>query len=102
MTRFSQPSFLSGPPQPLVFSLDGQGKTPFELYRLIASPSQPSFLLDSGKGTDGGNHFSFLGSNPFAVLTGRQGQAVLRTHEGREYFSQDPDEALCRLFAAPK
>jgi para-aminobenzoate synthetase component I len=102
MTRFSQPSFLSGPPQPLVFSLDGQGKTPFELYRLIASPSQPSFLLDSGKGTDGGNHFSFLGSNPFSVLTGRQGQAVLRTHEGREYVSQDPLGTLCRLFAAPQ
>jgi aminodeoxychorismate synthase component I len=102
MTRFSQPSFLGGPPQPLVFSLDVQGRTPFELYRLIASPSQPSFLLDSGKGTDGGNHISFLGSNPFSVLTGRQGQATLRTHEGREYFSQDPFGALCRLFAAPQ
>jgi para-aminobenzoate synthetase component 1 len=102
MTRFSQPSFLGGPPQPLVLSLDGQGRTPFELYCLIASPSQPSFLLDSGKGTDGGNHFSFLGSNPFSVLTGRQGQTSLRTHEGHEYFSQDPFESLCRLFAAPQ
>lgn len=101
MTRFSQPSFLAGPPQPLVFSLDSQGKTPFELYRLIASPSQPSFLLDSGKGTGGENRFSFLGSNPFSVLTGRQGQAALRTHEGREYLSQDPFGSLCRLLAAP-
>ena len=101
MTRFSQPSFLGGHPRPLVLSLDGQGRTPFELYRLIASPSQPSFLLDSGKGTDGGNHFSYLGSNPFSVLTGRQGQASLRTHEGRECFSQDPFGSLCRLFAAP-
>ena len=101
MTRFSQPSFLNGPPQPLVLTMDGQGRTPFELYRLIASPSQPSFLLDSGKRTDGGSHYSFLGSDPFSVLTGRQGQAALRTHEGHEYSSQDPFGSLCRLFAQP-
>ncbi len=76
--------------------------TPFELYRLIASPSQPSFLLDSGRGTDGGNHFSFLGSNPFSVLTGRQGQATLRAYDGREHSSQDPFGSLCRLFACPQ
>jgi para-aminobenzoate synthetase component I len=102
MTRFSQPSFLGGPPQPLVLTVEGQGKTPFELYRLIASPSQPSFLLDSGRGTDSGNHFSFLGSDPFSVLTGQRGQATLRTREGHEYFSHDPFGSLCRLFAAPQ
>ena len=102
MTRFSQPSFLGGPPQPLVLTAESQGRTPFELYGLIASPSQPSFLLDSGKGADGESHFSFLGSNPFSVLTGRQGLAVLRTHEGREYVSQDPFGSLCRLFARPQ
>jgi len=101
MTRFSQPSFLNGPPRPMVLTMDGQGRTPFELYRLIASPSQPSFLLDSGKGTDGGSRYSFLGSNPFSVLTGRQGQASLRTHEGRECTSKDPFGSLCRLFVSP-
>ena len=65
MTRFSQPSFLNGPPQPLVLMMDGQGRTPFELYRLIASPAQPSFLLDSGKGTNRGGDYSFLGSDPY-------------------------------------
>ena len=102
MTRFSQPSFLGGPPQPLVLTMDGQGRTPFELYRLIAPTSQPSFLLDSGKGTDGGARYSFLGSSPFSVLTGRQGQASLRTHEGRECSSNDPFGSLCRLFAGPQ
>jgi len=102
MTRFSQPSFLGGPPQPLVLTMECQGRTPFELYRLIASPSQPSFLLDSGKLTDGGSQYSFLGSSPFSVLTGRQGQTILRTHEGREYFSKDPFGSLCRLFAGPQ
>lgn len=102
MTRFSQPSFLSGPPQPLILTREGQGRTPLELYRLIASPTQPSFLLDSGKGTNGGARYSFLGSNPFSVLTGRQRQASLQTHEGRECSSKDPFGSLCRLFAGPQ
>ncbi|HSF67825.1 MAG TPA: anthranilate synthase component I family protein [Nitrospiraceae bacterium] len=102
MARFSQLSFLGGPPQPLVLTTDGRGRTPFELYCLIASPSQPSFLLDSGKGREGVGHHSFLGSNPFSVLTGRQGQASLRTCEGREYISRDPFDLLCRLFARPQ
>src|ERR1700675_3222981 len=102
MTRFSQPSFLIGPPQPPGLTMDGQGKTPFELYRLIASPTQPSFLLDSGKGTSVEGHYSFLGSSPFSVLTGRQGLASLRTHEGRECSSIGPFGSLCRLFAGPQ
>src|SRR5262249_19816719 len=102
MTRFSQPSFLNGPPRPLVLTMDGQGRTPFELYCLIASLSRPSFLLDSGKGTDGGSRYSFLGSSPFSVLTGRQGQASLRTHDGHEYSSKDPFGSLCQLFGGPQ
>lgn len=82
--------------------MDSQGRTPFELYRLIASPSQPSFLLDSGKRTDGGRHYSFLGSNPFSVLTGQQGRTVLRTQEGHESISPDPFGSLGRLFACPQ
>ena len=102
MTHFSQPSFLIGPPQPLVLTMDGHGRTAFDLYRLIASPSQPSFLLDSGKGTGSGNRYSFLGSNPFAVLTGRRGQASLRTHEGLECSSDDPFRSLCQHFTGPQ
>lgn len=102
MTRFSQPAFLAGSPQPLVLTMEGRGKTPFDLYRLIASPSQPSFLLDSGKGTGNGSHYSFLGSNPYSVLTGRQGQASLRTSDGQEWLSRDPFGSLRRLFDGPK
>jgi para-aminobenzoate synthetase component I len=82
--------------------MEGHGRTPFELYRMIASPSQPSFLLDSGKGTGGGARYSFLGSSPFSVLTGRQGQASLRTQEGHECSSKDPFGSLYRLFAGPQ
>ena len=81
--------------------MEGRGKTPFELYRLIASPSQPSFLLDSGKGTDGGARYSFLGSSPFSVLTGRKGQASLRTQGGHECSSKESFGSLYRLFAGP-
>lgn len=86
----------------MVLTLDGRGRTPFELYRLIASPTQPSFLLDSGKGTGSGNNYSFLGSSPYSVLTGRQGQIALRTPEGNECLSNDSFESLCRLFANPQ
>ena len=102
MTRFSQPSFLIGPPQPLILTLENHGRTAFDLYRLIASPSQPSFLLDSGKGTDRENHYSFLGSNPYSMLTGRQGQATLRTGEGHECVSNNPFNSLRQLFDGPQ
>ena len=49
MARFSQPTFLNGPPQPLVLTLDGRSECPLDLYKKIASPSRPSFLLESGK-----------------------------------------------------
>jgi aminodeoxychorismate synthase component I len=97
MSHFSQSSFLDGPPQPLVLTLDRRGRTPFELYRLIASPSQPSFLLDSGKRSNRGRDYSFLGSDPYALLMGRHGQSILRTNEGDEYVSQDPFGSLSRL-----
>jgi para-aminobenzoate synthetase component I len=97
MTHFSQPSFLSGPPQPLVLTLDHQGRTPLDLYRQIATPSQPSFLLDSGKGTGAGGRYSFLGSGPASVLTGRQGHSTHRTSDGQEQRGADPFQRLCRL-----
>jgi para-aminobenzoate synthetase component I len=101
MTRLSQPSFLIGPPQPLILTMEGQGKTPFELYRQVASPSEPSFLLDSGRSADGRGCYSFMGSSPYSLLSGRQGQSCLRTQEGKQY-SPDPFGSLCRLFIGPQ
>jgi para-aminobenzoate synthetase component 1 len=69
MTRFSQPSFLRGAPRPLVLSIHSQGEHPFELYEKIASPSQPSFLLESGKGQTADPGYSFLGSGPVSVVS---------------------------------
>jgi para-aminobenzoate synthetase component 1 len=68
-TRFSQPSFLHGAPQPLVLSMPGTGEHPFALYEKIASHSQPSFLLESGKGQTTEPCYSFLGSGPVSILS---------------------------------
>ena len=69
MTRFSQPSFLHGAPQPLVLSIPGRGEHPLDLYEKIASSSQPSFLLESGKGPATETCYSFLGSGPVAIVS---------------------------------
>lgn len=102
MTRFSQPSFLSGAPQPLVLTMHGQGRTPFELYRTIVSPSQPSFLLESGKGPDSVSRYSYLGSHPFSVLTEGQGHTSFRTNDRSRCSSEDSLGDLCQLFEGPR
>jgi aminodeoxychorismate synthase component I len=68
MARFSQPTFLSGPPQPLVHTIDGRNESPLDLYVKIASRSQPSFLLESGASLSGESRYSFLGCSPIATI----------------------------------
>lgn len=97
MTRFSQLSFLDGPPQPLVLTLVQQTRTPLELYRQIAAPLHPSFLLESGKSAGGENRYSFLGSGPSSVLTGRERRTTFHTPNGTTQTEQDPFDNLCRL-----
>jgi para-aminobenzoate synthetase component 1 len=99
MTHFSQSSFLSGAPQPLVLTLEGQQPDPFDLYRRVASPSQPSFLLDSGKGFGAGARYSFIGCSPAAFLTGRNGRSSYRTREGGEITLADPFSHVGRMMA---
>ena len=99
MTHFSQSSFLSGAPQPLVLTLERQQPDPFDLYRRVASPSQPSFLLDSGKGFGARAHYSFLGCGPAALLTGRNRHSTYRTREGGEITLADPFSHVGRMMA---
>jgi para-aminobenzoate synthetase component I len=68
MTRFSQPSFLHGTPRPLVLSMPVGSDSPFDLYQKVASSSLSSFLLESGKGNETDQHFSFFGSGPAAII----------------------------------
>ncbi|WP_455243468.1 anthranilate synthase component I family protein [Petrachloros mirabilis] len=69
MADFSRASsFLDGPPQPLVLNLQGRGESTLDLYGRIASSSQPSFLLESGKSPAGVRAYSFMGSGPVSIV----------------------------------
>ncbi|HEY7533998.1 MAG TPA: hypothetical protein VH681_14600, partial [Nitrospiraceae bacterium] len=96
MARFSQPSFLRDVPQPLVLTVEGRSTDAFELYRRIASPLHPSFLLESGHAGGSRQHYSFLGCDPAMVLTGHDRQAWYRTPEGTATW-QDPFARLVEL-----
>ncbi len=90
MARFSQPTFLNGPPQPLVLTLDGWNESPLELYGKIASPSRPSFLLESGKRLTDEPSYSFFGSDPIAILAGTTAIA--------NGTAEEPFKQLARIF----
>lgn len=93
MARFSQPSFLNGPPRPLILTLEGRCESPLDLYAKIATPSQPSFLLESGKSLTGETRYSFLGNGPVATLTAGRTPA--------DGAARDPFEPLRRITAGP-
>ena len=66
----SYQSFLSEPPQPLVVVRPQPTADVFDLYRRLARPERPSFLLESGNGTDATARYSFFGSEPYRTLVG--------------------------------
>lgn len=73
--------------------MDGQGESPLDLYEKVASPSQPSFLLESGKGQTGEVQYSFLGSGPNSILSD-----PASVTGGR---SQDPFASLRQILVLP-
>ncbi len=97
MAHLSRASFLNGPPQPLVLSLPQPAADPFELYRRIASPHRPSFLLESGKGNDSTARYSFMGSNPYMTLTGKNGACVVNTSDRKVVLAQTPFDCFQRI-----
>jgi aminodeoxychorismate synthase component I len=72
-------TFLSGPPQPLVLVRPQPDADAFELYRRLAGTDRPSFLLESGNGTDSTARYSFFGSDPYLTLTGRGQEYQIET-----------------------
>jgi len=103
MIRPSRARFLMAErPEPLVLSLPLPRTDAYELYRRIAVPGRPSFLLESGKGGEGIARYSFLGSNPYLVLSGKNEQYELRSHHGSTLHQGDPFTALATLLRASR
>ena len=68
-------------PAPLARSICVPGANLYELYRRVARPDRPSFLLESG-GTHSLARYSFFGSDPYLILCGKNGSCELQ-HEGQ-------------------
>ncbi|MGH7168405.1 MAG: hypothetical protein ACREII_07715, partial [Nitrospiraceae bacterium] len=91
MIRPSRARFLiEAHPEPLALSLPLPAEDPFELYRRIALPTRPSFLLESGKGGDAVARYSFMGSDPYLVLSGKDQQYELRARDRTTVKNGDP------------
>ena len=81
-------------PQPLVLSIPAAAKDPYELYRRLHVPGNPSFLLESGKGNDTVARYSFMGCSPYLVLSGKDQTYELRTRDGMTIHVGSPWKVL--------
>jgi len=93
---------MAAQPQPLILSVPQPETDVFELYRRIASPGRPSFLLESGKGGSGVARWSFFGSDPYLELSGKGMRYELRTRDGSTVHKGDPFKALAELVRASR
>ena len=65
------PGISQRPPQPLVVVRPLPNADAFELYQRLGITDGPSFLLESGNGTNATARYSFFGNHPYLTLTGR-------------------------------
>jgi aminodeoxychorismate synthase component I len=98
MTPPSATPFLHGPPAPLVVELPCPSTSPFELYTKIASSRRPSFLFESGNGHATTGRYSFLASDPYQVLSGKDALCVRQTPHSQERYGQSPFPRLAGHF----
>jgi anthranilate/para-aminobenzoate synthase component I len=103
MIRPSRARFLmAAQPQPLIMSLPQPEADVFELYRRIAAPGRPSFLLESGKGGGAIARWSFFGSDPYLELSGKGTRYEFRTRDDTVVHKGDPFAALAELLRASR
>jgi len=103
MIRPSRARFLiEEQPEPLALSLPLPTADVCELYRRVAVPGRPSFLLESGKGGPAIARYSFLGSDPYLMLSGKDGRYELRGRDRATVHDGDPFVALASLMRASK
>ncbi len=89
-------------PQPLVLSIPHPEVDVYELYRRIVLPNRPSFLLESGKGSESVARYSFMGSDPYLVLSGKDNHYEMRTGDVSMVKHGDPFGALAELLWASR
>lgn len=98
MIRPSRARFLiEERPEPLVLSLPLPQADVYELYRRMAIPGRPSFLLESGKGGDAIARYSFLGSDPYLILSGKADRYELAAPDRTVVKAGEPFTALVDL-----
>lgn len=103
MIRPSRARFLiAEQPEPLALSLPRPEADAFELYRRIAVPGRPSFLLESGKGSESIARYSFIGSDPYLVISGKGRRYELRTRDQTVVKDGSPFGALAGLLRASR
>ena len=82
---------------PLVHSKPLPHPDVYELFSRVASPAKPSFLLESGKGAAAIARYSFFGTAPYLVFSGKNDGYEIRTQESVVQKSGDPFSALIAL-----
>lgn len=103
MIRPSRARFLiERQPEPLVLSVPWPAADVFELYQRIARPGRPSFLLESGKGSDAIARYSFIGSDPYLVLAGKGSHYELRARDRTTRHAGDPFAVFTELLRASR
>jgi len=103
MMRPSRARFLiAEQPEPLMLSVPQPEADAFELHRRLAVAGRPSFLLESGKGSDGITRYSFLGSDPYLMLSGKDQRYALTTRDRVTTHEGNPFQALAGLLRASR
>jgi aminodeoxychorismate synthase component I len=74
----------------------------FELYRRIARPGMPSFLLESGAAPSRIARYSFLGNDPYLILTGTEEGTILASNGRTSFLPESAFDHLCALLRDSK
>ena len=100
----SSKQFLKAPqPGPLIHSFSLPDDDPFDVYVRLTGMSEKSFLLESGKGEAQVSRYSFIGSDPYLVFSGKGGAYEIRTPEKSIHHTGDPFGFFTELLAyAPR
>ena len=86
-------------PGPLIHSLPLSLADPFEVYARLTGCTDNSFLLESGKGALDVARYSFIGSDPYLIFSGKGDAYEIRTAEKRIQQVGDPFGFFAELLA---